>query len=73
MQPQYRIEISTTSVTAYRGSPKLLDYSATKGAVVAFTRSLSQTLVEKGISVNGVAPGPFGRRSFPQPSTRKRT
>jgi NAD(P)-dependent dehydrogenase (short-subunit alcohol dehydrogenase family) len=51
--------INTTSVTAYRGSPKLLDYSATKGAIVAFTRSLSQSLVEKGIRVNGVAPGPI--------------
>jgi NAD(P)-dependent dehydrogenase (short-subunit alcohol dehydrogenase family) len=51
--------INTTSVTAYRGSPKLLDYSATKGAIVAFTRSLSQSLIEKGIRVNGVAPGPI--------------
>ncbi|MUG95625.1 SDR family oxidoreductase [Scytonema sp. UIC 10036] len=51
--------INTTSVTAYKGSPQLLDYSATKGAIVAFTRSLSQSLVEKGIRVNGVAPGPI--------------
>lgn len=51
--------INTTSVTAYRGSPHLLDYSATKGAIVAFTRSLSGQLVEKGIRVNGVAPGPI--------------
>jgi NAD(P)-dependent dehydrogenase (short-subunit alcohol dehydrogenase family) len=51
--------INTTSVTAYKGSPQLLDYSATKGAIVAFTRSLSQALVEKGIRVNGVAPGPI--------------
>lgn len=51
--------VNTTSVTAYKGSPKLLDYSATKGAIVAFTRSLSQGLVEKGIRVNGVAPGPI--------------
>ncbi|HCK81348.1 MAG TPA: SDR family oxidoreductase [Candidatus Competibacter sp.] len=50
--------INTTSVTAYQGSPKLLDYSATKGAIVAFTRSLSQALVERGVRVNGVAPGP---------------
>jgi NAD(P)-dependent dehydrogenase (short-subunit alcohol dehydrogenase family) len=50
--------INTTSVTAYRGSPKLLDYSSTKGAIVAFTRSLSQSLIDKGIRVNGVAPGP---------------
>src|SRR5207248_3259509 len=51
--------INTTSVTAYKGSPQLLDYSSTKGAIVAFTRSLSQALVEKGIRVNAVAPGPI--------------
>ena len=51
--------INTTSVTAYRGSKELLDYSSTKGAIVAFTRSLSASLVEKGIRVNGVAPGPI--------------
>lgn len=51
--------INTTSVTAYKGSPQLLDYSATKGAILAFTRSLSQSLIEKGIRVNGVAPGPI--------------
>jgi NAD(P)-dependent dehydrogenase (short-subunit alcohol dehydrogenase family) len=51
--------INTSSVTAYRGSPKLLDYSATKGAEIAFTRSLALSLVEKGIRVNGVAPGPI--------------
>lgn len=51
--------INTTSVTAYKGSPTLLDYSATKGAIVAFTRSLSKALVEKGIRVNAVAPGPI--------------
>lgn len=51
--------VNTTSVTAYKGSPQLLDYSSTKGAIVAFTRSLSQNLVEKGIRVNAVAPGPI--------------
>jgi NAD(P)-dependent dehydrogenase (short-subunit alcohol dehydrogenase family) len=51
--------INCTSVTAYRGSPKLLDYSSTKGAIVAFTRSLALNLAEKGIHVNGVAPGPI--------------
>ncbi|HEY9873588.1 MAG TPA: SDR family oxidoreductase [Candidatus Obscuribacterales bacterium] len=51
--------INTTSVTAYKGNPQLLDYSSTKGAIVAFTRSLSKSLVEKGIRVNGVAPGPI--------------
>jgi NAD(P)-dependent dehydrogenase (short-subunit alcohol dehydrogenase family) len=50
--------INTSSVTAYRGSPELLDYSATKGAIVSFTRSLSASLMKKGIRVNGVAPGP---------------
>jgi NAD(P)-dependent dehydrogenase (short-subunit alcohol dehydrogenase family) len=51
--------INTTSVTAYRGSPHLLDYSATKGAIVAFTRSLALALADQGIRVNGVAPGPI--------------
>ena len=51
--------INTTSVTAYRGSGHLIDYSATKGAIVTFTRSLAQNLAEKGIRVNGVAPGPI--------------
>ncbi len=51
--------INTTSVTAYRGSPQLIDYSATKGAIVAFTRSLAKSLVDRGIRVNAVAPGPI--------------
>ncbi len=51
--------INTTSVTAYKGNAKLLDYSSTKGAIVAFTRSLSQNLVNKEIRVNAVAPGPI--------------
>jgi NAD(P)-dependent dehydrogenase (short-subunit alcohol dehydrogenase family) len=51
--------VNTTSVTAYRGSPHLVDYASTKGAIVAFTRSLSGQLAEKGIRVNGVAPGPI--------------
>jgi len=51
--------INTTSVTAYRGSGHLLDYSATKGAIVSFTRSLSPVLAKKGIRVNAVAPGPI--------------
>ena len=50
--------INTTSVTAYRGSSHLLDYAATKGAIVAFTRSLAKALVGQDIRVNGVAPGP---------------
>lgn len=51
--------INTSSVTAYRGSPQLLDYSSTKGAIVAFTRSLSLALIKQGIYVNAVAPGPI--------------
>jgi len=51
--------INTTSVTAYRGSEHLIDYSSTKGAIVSFTRSTSAMLAEKGIRVNGVAPGPI--------------
>lgn len=51
--------INTTSVTAYRGSPSLIDYSATKGAIVTFTRSLAHSVIDKGIRVNGVAPGPI--------------
>lgn len=51
--------INTASVTAYKGSPQLLDYSSTKGAIVSFTRSLSLSLAERGIRVNAVAPGPI--------------
>lgn len=51
--------VNCTSVTMYKGSPNLLDYSATKGAITAFTRSLSENLVEQGIRVNAVAPGPI--------------
>lgn len=51
--------INTTSVTAYRGNPELIDYSSTKGAIVAFTRALSASLLKEGIRVNGVAPGPI--------------
>ena len=51
--------INCTSVTMYKGSPQLLDYSATKGAITAFTRSLAKNLVKKGIRVNAVAPGPI--------------
>jgi NAD(P)-dependent dehydrogenase (short-subunit alcohol dehydrogenase family) len=50
--------INTTSVNAYKGNEALIDYSATKGAIVSFTRSLSQSLVKKGVRVNAVAPGP---------------
>lgn len=53
------IIVNTASITAYKGSPKLLDYSSSKGAIVSFTRSLSQALVARGIRVNAVAPGPI--------------
>jgi NAD(P)-dependent dehydrogenase (short-subunit alcohol dehydrogenase family) len=51
--------VNTTSVTAYKGHPQLIDYSSTKGAIVAFTRSLALSLVDKDIRVNAVAPGPI--------------
>jgi NAD(P)-dependent dehydrogenase (short-subunit alcohol dehydrogenase family) len=51
--------VNTASITAYAGSPQLLDYSSTKGAIVAFTRSLALNLIEKEIRVNAVAPGPI--------------
>ncbi|MBZ8133660.1 SDR family oxidoreductase [Afifella sp. IM 167] len=51
--------VNLTSITAYRGQPVLMDYASTKGAILAFTRSLSKNLAEKGIRVNGVAPGPI--------------
>jgi NAD(P)-dependent dehydrogenase (short-subunit alcohol dehydrogenase family) len=51
--------INTSSITAFRGQPKLIDYSATKGALLSFTRSLAMSLVKQGIRVNAVAPGPI--------------
>jgi NAD(P)-dependent dehydrogenase (short-subunit alcohol dehydrogenase family) len=51
--------INTASVTAYEGNEQLIDYSSTKGAIVAFTRSMAKSLVKKGIRVNAVAPGPI--------------
>lgn len=51
--------INTSSVTAYRGSAKLIDYAATKGAIISFTRSLAQSLAPRKIRVNAVAPGPI--------------
>jgi len=50
--------INTASITAYRGNEELIDYSSTKGAIVSFTRALSNSLIKKGIRVNAVAPGP---------------
>ncbi|HEY8035277.1 MAG TPA: SDR family oxidoreductase [Methylobacter sp.] len=71
LQPGSTI-INTTSVTTYKGSPKLLDYSSTKGAIVGFTRSLSLALAEQKIRVNGVAPGPIWTPLIPStfPSER---
>lgn len=61
--------LNTTSVTAYRGSAHLLDYSATKGAIVSFTRSLALQVVKRGIRVNGVAPGPIWTPLIPSTFT----
>lgn len=67
--------INTTSVNAYKGNAKLLDYTATKGAIVAFTRALALQVVEKGIRVNGVAPGPVWTplipASFPEDQVKE--
>lgn len=67
--------INTTSVTAFKGSPGLIDYSSTKGAIVAFTRSLSLSLAPKGILVNAVAPGPIWTPlipgTFPEPKVEQ--
>lgn len=73
--PEGSAIINTTSVTAYRGSPHLMDYASTKGAILAFTRSLSGNMVEKAIRVNGVAPGPIWTplipASFPAEKVKK--
>jgi NAD(P)-dependent dehydrogenase (short-subunit alcohol dehydrogenase family) len=67
--------INTTSVTAYQGNPQLLDYSSTKGAIVAFTRSLAKQLAKRKIRVNAVAPGPIWTplipASYPAEKTAK--
>jgi NAD(P)-dependent dehydrogenase (short-subunit alcohol dehydrogenase family) len=57
--PEHGAIVNTTSITAYQGSPELVDYSSTKGAIVAFTRSLSANLAKRKIRVNAVAPGPI--------------
>lgn len=61
--------INTASITAYRGSPQLIDYSSTKGAIVGFTRSLAMNLSSRGIRVNGVAPGPIWTPLIPSTFT----
>lgn len=63
--------INTSSVTAYRGSEHLIDYSSTKGAIVSFTRSMALQLVGKGIRVNGVAPGPIWTPLIPASFDKK--
>ena len=63
--------INTASIVAYEGNETLIDYSATKGAIVAFTRSLSQSLVQKGF-VNGVAPGPIWTPLIPSSFDEKK-
>ena len=65
--------VNTTSVTAYKGSPQLIDYASTKGAIVAFTRSLSQSLAERKIRVNAVAPGPIWTPLIPASFDADRT
>ncbi|KAK9215516.1 hypothetical protein WN944_007521 [Citrus x changshan-huyou] len=65
--------INTTSVNAYKGNAKLLDYTSTKGAIVAFTRGLALQQVERGIRVNGVAPGPIWTPLIPASFTEEET
>jgi NAD(P)-dependent dehydrogenase (short-subunit alcohol dehydrogenase family) len=65
--------INTTSVTAYRGSAALMDYAATKGAIVSFTRSLSANLIPKNIRVNAVAPGPIWTPLIPSTMPPKKS
>jgi NAD(P)-dependent dehydrogenase (short-subunit alcohol dehydrogenase family) len=65
--------INTTSITAYQGHRTLIDYASTKGAILAFTRSLSEALVEKGIRVNGVAPGPIWTPLIPSSFDAEKT
>ena len=64
--------VNTTSITAYRGHETLIDYAATKGAIVAFTRSLSEALLDRDIRVNAVAPGPIWTPLIPASFDRNR-
>jgi NAD(P)-dependent dehydrogenase (short-subunit alcohol dehydrogenase family) len=65
--------VNTTSITAYQGNPTLIDYASTKGAIVAFTRSLAKSLQSKGIRVNAVAPGPIWTPLIPASFDPQRT
>ena len=71
--PEGSAIINTSSVTAYRGSAKLIDYASTKGAIISFTRSLSASLMEKKIRVNAVAPGPIWTPLIPATFDPKKT
>ncbi|MDH2889948.1 SDR family oxidoreductase [Bacillus cytotoxicus] len=64
--------INTASIVAYEGNEQLIDYAATKGAIVAFTRSLAKSLMQKGIRVNGVAPGPIWTPLIPSSFDKKK-
>ena len=66
------IIINTASVTAFRGNPTLIDYSSTKGAIVAFTRAVSESMFKKGIRVNAVAPGPVWTPLIPASFDKKK-
>ena len=61
--------INTASITAYKGNKQLIDYSATKGAIVSFTRSLAKSVASQGIRVNGIAPGPIWTPLIPSTFT----
>ncbi|NGM20641.1 SDR family oxidoreductase [Roseomonas stagni] len=65
--------VNTTSITAYQGNPTLIDYASTKGAIVAFTRSLAKSLQNRGIRVNAVAPGPIWTPLIPASFSAERT
>lgn len=71
--PEGSAIINTSSVTAYRGSAKLMDYASSKGAIISFTRSLSANLMEKKIRVNAVAPGPIWTPLIPSTFDPKKT
>ncbi|EKT89697.1 SDR family oxidoreductase [Francisella tularensis] len=64
--------INTTSVTAYKGRADLIDYSSTKGAIVALTRSLAKNIIKNGIRVNAVAPGPVWTPLIPSSFSKEK-